>query len=108
MAGTGDESKRGEAAACHDTPADKMKMMGVVCLLSCLTDAKDTGPGSAKWGPKLPTTYCWMAGTRQSGLTSFSRHSFCIAVMGLLPWGTQTHTNIRVLSAEKDVEAWGV
>ncbi len=60
-------------------------MMGVVLLLSLLTCAKETGPGSAKREPRLATTYCWMADTRQSGLTSFSRHSFCIGLMVLAP-----------------------
>ena len=77
----------GASAGMQDgaLPGDRMKMMGVVLLLSFLTDCSVTGPGSANWGPRLEMTYCWTAATRQSGRTSFSRHSFCMGLMLLPP-----------------------
>ena len=88
-----------QAAELHTTssgnravgpPGDSMKMIGAVLLLSFMTDLSDTGPGSAKWGPRVVMTYCWTAATKLSGRTSFNRHSFCI---GLTAWAPCMTTN---------------
>ena len=50
------ETSSGDRAS--GLPGDSIKMMGVVLLLSFLTHFSDTGPGSAKRGPRLVMTYC--------------------------------------------------